>query len=109
MAKRGSSALGAGVLTPQGRVSHRGGTERLDEVVGPCFVLACTENAEGVLDADQWAFLEAIDTTVMQLVSPSDGASAAADAVVLHGVYVPRMREAGHVAELVRPDHYLFG
>ena len=43
-------------------------------------------------------------------MSPGDGAGAAADAVVdLDGVYVPRMREAGHVAELVRPDNYLFG
>ena len=67
MTRRGSSALGAGELTPQGRVSHRGGTERLDEVVGSCFVLACTENPEGVLDADQWAFLEAIDTTVLAI------------------------------------------
>ena len=41
---------------------------------------------------------------------PGDGAGAAADAAVdLDGVYVPRMREAGHVVELVRPDHYLFG
>lgn len=30
-------------------------------------------------------------------------------AVDLDGVYVPHMREAGHVVALIRPDHYLFG
>ena len=106
----GDPAPGAGLLTAQGRISYRGRTGRLDEILGPRFVMACTENPEGVLDANQRAFLEEIDTAVLHLVSPGDPASAAAGAAIdLDGVYVPRMREAGHVVELVRPDHYLFG
>ena len=31
------------------------------------------------------------------------------DAVDLDGTYLPHMTETGHVAALVRPDHYLFG
>lgn len=63
-----------------------------------------------MLDADQRAFLNAIDAVVLHLVSAGDGAGAAADAAVdLDGVYVPHMREAGHVVALIRPDHYLFG
>ena len=100
----GDPAPGAGVLTPQGRISYRGRTGRLDEVLGPRFVLGCTENPEDVLDADQRAFLNAIDAAVLHLVSAGDGAGAAADAAVdLDGVYLPRMREAGHVVALVRP------
>ena len=103
-------APGAGVLTPQGRISYRGRTGRLDEVLGPRFVLGCTENPEAVLDADQRAFLNAIDAAVLHLVSAGDGAGAAADAAVdLDDVYMPHMREAGHVAALIHPDHYLFG
>jgi flavoprotein hydroxylase len=103
----GDPAPGAGVPTP--RVSYRGRTGRIDEVLRPRFVLGCTENPEDVLDADQRAFLDAINAAVQHLVSAGDGAGAAADAAVdLDGVYVPHMREAGHVVALIRPDHYLF-
>jgi flavoprotein hydroxylase len=96
------------VLTPQGRIRHQGRTGRLDETLGPRFVLACTEEPDSVLDADRRAFLDAIGAAVLHLVPASDGADAAADgegtaAVDGDGVYLPHMREAGHVAALVRP------
>jgi hypothetical protein len=108
----GDPAPGAGVLTPQARVTYRGRTGLLDEVVDAGFVLACTQDPTTVLDADQRAFLDAVGVTVLHLVPPLQGdgdrepEGAAAD---VDGVYLPHLHEAGDVAALIRPDHYLFG
>jgi 2-polyprenyl-6-methoxyphenol hydroxylase-like FAD-dependent oxidoreductase len=106
----GAPARGAGVLTPQGRVSHRGRQGRLDELVGPRFVLVCSEDPEDVLGTDQRAFLDTIGATVLHVVPGGDADTTAVDgAVDLDGVYQNYLRTAGSVAALIRPDHYLFG
>jgi flavoprotein hydroxylase len=109
----GAPAPGSGVLTPQARVTYRGRTGLLDEVTGAGFVLACTEDPAAVLDAGQRAFLDAVGVTVLHLVPAGAGGTGTGGsnyiAVDTDAAYLPRMGEAGHVAALVRPDHYLFG
>jgi flavoprotein hydroxylase len=111
----GEPAPGAGVLTPQPTVGYRGRTGPLDDVVGLGFVLACAEDPAAVLDGERRAFLDAIGTRVLHLVPANDNASANADddsadlVVDVDGGYLAQLAAAGHVAILVRPDHYLFG
>jgi flavoprotein hydroxylase len=95
------------VLTPQGRISHWGRVGRLDEVLGPCFVLVCDEDPEDVLGADQRGFLDAIGAAVLHVVPTGDADGNGA--VDLDGVYRKYLRAIGSVAALIRPDHYLFG
>jgi 2-polyprenyl-6-methoxyphenol hydroxylase-like FAD-dependent oxidoreductase len=107
----GDPVPGAGVLTPQARVTYRGRTGLLDEVVDAGFVLICTQDPTAVLDAEQRGFLDAVGVTVLHLVpAGGEGEGGSADtAVDVDRAYLPHMAEAGHAAALVRPDHYLFG
>ncbi len=109
----GEPAPGSGVLTPQARVTYRGRTGLLDEVVGSQFVLACTEDAHAALDDDDRAFLTAIGAHVLHLLpagsEPEPGADAGDTAVDVDGVYLAHLAADSQVAALVRPDHYLFG
>jgi flavoprotein hydroxylase len=113
----GAPAPGAGLLTPQPTVSHRGRTGPLDEVVGLGFVLACAEDPTAALDGERRSFLDAIGARVLHVV-PADVPDALdaidapnrADVVVdVDGGLLAQLAAAGHVAALVRPDHYLFG
>ncbi len=107
-------AAGAGVLTRQARVTYRGRTGLLDDVVGMGFVLACAEDPRAALDQDQQAFLDALGVHVLHLIpvgTPSGPAAGArADrALDVDGAYLAHLAAAGHAAALIRPDHYLFG
>jgi len=128
----GAPAPGAGLLTGQPTVAHRGRTGLLDDVVGLGFVLACAEDPTAALDADRRAFLDAIGAHVLHVLpgpadhetadpktadpetaaaeTVADTATAAADRVVdVDGSLLAQLAAAGHVAALIRPDHYLFG
>jgi len=111
----GRPAAGSGVLTPQARITHRGRTGMLDDVVGLGFVLACAQDPRAALDQDQQAYLDGIGAHVLHLVPPADPTNTASSrhdddrAVDLDGAYLPHLAAAGHVAVLIRPDHYLFG
>lgn len=111
----GEPAPGAGVLTPHARLGYRGRTGLADEVVGRGFVLACTQDPVSPLGAGQRTFLDQIGAHVLQLIpagsgtageSRTDGVKRAAD---VDGAYLEYLAGAGHVAALIRPDHYLFG
>jgi len=119
----GDPAEGAGVLTPQARVGYRGRTGLLDQVVGTGFVLAATEDPAAALDDDRRAFLDAIGAQVLHLL-PASGAGGRSgagspigksegdtggQAIDVDGAYLEHLAAAGHVAVLIRPDHYLFG
>jgi 2-polyprenyl-6-methoxyphenol hydroxylase-like FAD-dependent oxidoreductase len=114
----GAPAPGAGVLTAQGRITFRGRTGRLDEVLGGGFVLAGIEDPSLVLDDDQRGFLDAIGAHVLHVVpagaeSPQgadvDGRAGSDQVIDVDGVYLAHFAAAGRVAALVRPDHYSFG
>ena len=108
----GEPAPGAGVLTGQPTVGYRGRTGLLDEVVGVGFVLACAEDPSDALDGERRAFLDSIGARVLHVVpaGPVAETDGLADLVVdADGGYLPKLAAAGHVAALVRPDHYLFG
>lgn len=108
----GAVAPGAGLLTAQPRVTHQGRTGLLDQVLGaPGFVLACTAAPATLLGAEDRAFLDMIGARVLHVVaSGSAAAEGDADMVVdTDGAYLPQLAAAGHLAVLVRPDHYVFG
>jgi flavoprotein hydroxylase len=107
----GAPAPGAGLLTPQPTVGHRGRTGPLDEVVGLGFVLACAEDPSAALDGERRSFLDAIGARVLHVVlaDAADAANQAAVVVDIDGRLLAQLAAAGHVAALVRPDHYLFG
>jgi 2-polyprenyl-6-methoxyphenol hydroxylase-like FAD-dependent oxidoreductase len=116
----GEPAPGAGQLTPQPTVGYRGRTGLLDEIVGIGFVLACAEDPAAALDGERRSFLDAIGARVLRVVpasavgetvsgDPADLADLADVVVDVDGGYLAQLAAAGHVAALVRPDHYLFG
>lgn len=103
---------GSGVLTLQARLTHRGRTAQLDEILGTGFVLACTEDPRACLDEDQLAFLETVGAHLLYLIPPATTVDMTRDedaAIDIDGAYLTHLASAGHVAALVRPDHYLFG
>ena len=114
---RGEPAPGAGVLTPQARVTYQGRTGLLDEVIGAGFLLVGVEDPASVLDDGQKAFLNAIGAHVLHLVpagaEPEPSAerrTAGSNRVIdIDGASLAHFATAGHVAALIRPDHYLFG
>lgn len=100
---------GAGVLAPQARVTYRGRTGRLDEVIGIGFLLIGPGDLRAALTDEDRAFLDGLGAKVVRLASreePDAGADAAFD---IDGVLLPHFAETGHVASLLRPDHYVFG
>ena len=126
----GAPAAGAGQLTGQPTVACRGQVGLLDDVTGLGFVLCFAGDAadpgdEGaVLDDERRAFLDAIGARVVHLlpapadaadtaaadIATADTATATADRVVdVDGSLLAQLAAAGHVAALVRPDHYVFG
>ncbi len=102
----GDPAPGAGVLTPQGRITYQGRAGLLDDVAGTGFVLACREDPRTALDT---AFLDAIGTHVLHLRPAGTPAGDAQVAIDVDGTYLAYLGAAGAVAALIRPDHYLFG
>ena len=108
----GDPVPGSGVLTFQARLTHRGKTARLDEIVGTGFVLACSQDPRAALDGDQLDFLDAIGAHLLYLIPPGEAVAMTRDedaAVDLDGAYLAHLASAGQAAALVRPDHYLFG
>lgn len=106
---------GAGVLSPQPRLTYMGRTGYLDDVVGTGFVLASTTDPRVALGDDEHAFLQKIGAHVLHIVAAAprsetvkgdDDANAAID---VDNALLPHFAAAGHIAALIRPDHYLFG
>ncbi len=106
----GEPVPGAGVLTPQPRLTYRGRTGLLDDVVGSGFLLVSSEDPHAALNDEQQAFLDAIGAHVLHVL-PADtsGAAATEAAIDLDGALVAYLVDGGHVVALIRPDHYLFG
>lgn len=111
----GRPAAGSGVLSPQARIAYRGRAGMLDDVVGPGFILFCSEDPRSSLDQDQQSYLTGIGAHILLLVPAADLTSASSSdgsddrAVDVDDTYLPHLAAAGHVAVLIRPDHYLFG
>lgn len=99
----------AGQLSRQARISYRGRTGLLSEVVGRGFVVASTTDPRAVLSARQLAFLEGIGARLLHLAPPGTHADEEVTAVDLDGFYLPHLAEEGQVGVVIRPDHYLFG
>lgn len=99
----------AGQLSRQARISYRGRTGLLSEVVGRGFVVASTTDPRAVLSARQLAFLEGINARLLHLTPPGLHADEEVSAVDLDGFYLPHLAEEGQVGVVIRPDHYLFG
>ena len=105
----GTLGVGAGNLSPQGRLTYQGRTGLLDDVVGTGFLLASIIDARTHLTTEQLAFLDTLDTTIIRFVPTEADIQTDDDAVDLDGVYLPHMSQVGHLTALVRPDHYLYG
>lgn len=99
----------AGQLSHQARISYRGRTGLLSEVVGRGFVVASTTDPRAVLSARQLAFLEGVGARLLHVTQPGTHADEEVTAIDLDGFYLPHLAEAGQVAVVIRPDHYLFG
>ncbi|OIJ63478.1 monooxygenase [Streptomyces mangrovisoli] len=100
----------AGHLTRQARITYRGRTGRLDDVVERGFVVAAAEDPRTLLPADRLAFLESIGARLLHLVpSAARDADEQVAAVDVDGFYLPHLRDEGQAAVIIRPDHYLFG
>ncbi|MER5877896.1 MULTISPECIES: bifunctional 3-(3-hydroxy-phenyl)propionate/3-hydroxycinnamic acid hydroxylase [unclassified Streptomyces] len=105
----GRPAGSAGRLSMQARLRRGGRTGLLDEVVGRGFVVAATSDPRDLLDPGRLAFLEGLGTHLVHLRAPGSEAVAETDAVDVDDVYLPHLQGAGHIAALIRPDHYVFG
>ncbi len=106
----GEPAPGAGVLTPQPRLTYRGRTGLLDDVVGSGLLLVCTEDPQASLEDDQQAFLDSVGAHVLHVLpAGASGTSSADEAIDVDGAFLAYLAEGGYVAALIRPDHYLFG
>jgi 2-polyprenyl-6-methoxyphenol hydroxylase-like FAD-dependent oxidoreductase len=89
-----------GHLTPQHRVRHGGASGPLDDVTGFGFTILSDGPTPGdLLDENTRAFLASIGATVLALTPDTD----------LDNAYLPRLREHGHAAAIIRPDFYLYG
>jgi 2-polyprenyl-6-methoxyphenol hydroxylase-like FAD-dependent oxidoreductase len=102
----GTPAPGAGVLSPQARVTCGGRTGRFDDVVGTGSFLVLT-TVDPALTAEQRAWLDELGARVLHLL-PADAAGDGAVDVDVDDVYLPHLAAHGHVGVVVRPDHYLF-
>ena len=110
--EEGKPTPGAGELLVQPWVRQEGGPwQRLDDVVGPRFLIAAI--SPQVLEAvdnsvrAQWAALEG-----RWMALGSLGARAAGDALLLKerdGLLAGWLRERGAVALVARPDRYVYG
>lgn len=99
----------AGRLSMQARVRRAGRTGLLDDVVGRGFVVAATGDPRDLLDPGQLAFLERLGAHLVHLRPKGSDAVTEVDAVDVDDVYLPHLEAAGHIAALIRPDHYVFG
>ncbi|MFB7718911.1 bifunctional 3-(3-hydroxy-phenyl)propionate/3-hydroxycinnamic acid hydroxylase [Nocardia sp. NPDC056100] len=101
----GTLAPGVGQLVPQHRISQGQAIGLLDDIAGSGFkILTDGPVADIVLTDDQWAFLDEIEATVLQL--STDGRYGTfAD---LDNAYLPWLREHHAVAAILRPDFYLY-
>ncbi|MFE6365687.1 bifunctional 3-(3-hydroxy-phenyl)propionate/3-hydroxycinnamic acid hydroxylase [Streptomyces sp. NPDC057806] len=100
---------GAGRLSRQARVSHRGRTGLLNEVTGRGFVVASTTDPRSMLSGRQRVFLDRIGARLLHLVPPGTPVDEAVGAVDIDGFYMPHFAEGGLAGVVVRPDHYVFG
>ncbi|WP_420309184.1 bifunctional 3-(3-hydroxy-phenyl)propionate/3-hydroxycinnamic acid hydroxylase [Streptomyces sp. YS-B37] len=98
----------AGRLSMQGRVSRGDTTGLLDDVVGRGFLVASTLDPRDALTAGQLAFLDRIGARLIRLV-PAGQPLGPIDVADVADVYLPHFAAAGHIAAVVRPDHYVFG
>ncbi len=91
---------GAGQLSPHVRVTRGDVGGRLDDVVGPGFVLVTLDgDALGRLDQPTRAMLDRLGLRVADM----------AELVDLDGRIVPFMAAHGWTAMVVRPDFYVYG
>ncbi|GJF30570.1 3-(3-hydroxyphenyl)propionate hydroxylase [Kitasatospora sp. NE20-6] len=105
----GPAGRAAGRLSRQARVTWRGRTGLLDEVVGRGFVVASTADPRTVLTPQQLAFLERIGACLLHLAPLGGTADPEVAAWDVDGFYVPHLDAEQLAAVVVRPDHYIFG
>lgn len=116
---KGRPQAPAGELVPQGRVSVGGAPgDWFDDTVGRGFVLLTDRPAATLLDAEQRAFLAALDTRIVHVVPAGTAASDSGGFDAVPGdlvaedtdaVYLSHLKASGSAAVLVRPDFYAFG
>ena len=96
-----------GAVAPQAIVRTSGNAEGLwDQVVGTGWVIMSSLNAHEALDAQRLAGLDRYGVRWIHVV-PS--AAEPGDVIDSRGAVLPRLAAAGHVAQAVRPDAYLYG
>lgn len=95
----GSPAPGAGLLSPQPRVTLDGRAGLLDDVVGQGFVVAAAFDPAAALRPDQLGFLRDIGAHLVHL---------GGEVRDLDGSYLPYLAGHGATAVVRRPDHYVF-
>lgn len=97
-----------GPLLPAATVWSRYGRGPLDDVLGSGFVLLALDDVRALLGSARRAFLDDINTKVVQVLPA--GTSLSSNAVVdVENVLIPFLASAGAVAALIRPDQRVFG
>ncbi|MCH2168420.1 MAG: bifunctional 3-(3-hydroxy-phenyl)propionate/3-hydroxycinnamic acid hydroxylase [Oceanicola sp.] len=93
----------AGMLSPQGIVTHAGRTDRFDQAVGTgWYVIAVDADAQGLLSADQLALLDRLGGRVLSIGQGADW-----DVQTKDSTYADWMAEIGARYFIVRPDFYV--
>jgi flavoprotein hydroxylase len=106
----GLPSPGAGELSEQHRVRHRGDERLLDDFLdGPGFTLLTDGLTAADLSPAARELLGRWEVRVVPLAAPDDGADDGDGYVDVQGGYVPAMRARSSAAVLVRPDFYVFG
>ncbi|MEM9437384.1 MAG: bifunctional 3-(3-hydroxy-phenyl)propionate/3-hydroxycinnamic acid hydroxylase [Pseudomonadota bacterium] len=94
---------GAGELSPQGRVSYNGNSDRFDQAVGQgWFVIAVGEPTAGLLRPDHADMLAKLGGQALSLGPDGSGA----DVTTLDDAYESWMAEADANYAILRPDFY---
>lgn len=110
----GVAVAPAGQLSFQGLAEDlRGRRALLDDLVGTGFRLITVDDPRPHLDERDRAFLREVDAKVVHVVVDASQAGPDDPDVVtvidVNRTYLPRLRETGDAAVLVRPDFYIFG
>ncbi|MBY4108213.1 bifunctional 3-(3-hydroxy-phenyl)propionate/3-hydroxycinnamic acid hydroxylase [Rhodococcus fascians] len=95
-----SDSDGRGSLSPQGVIRRDDRTTRADDVLGTGFHLILTAAGGAALLPQQWAVLESLDATVVQLDRPDDD---------VDGTYQAFLTALDADVVVVRPDRIVFG
>jgi 2-polyprenyl-6-methoxyphenol hydroxylase-like FAD-dependent oxidoreductase len=100
----------AGSLSPQARVTCRGRTALLDDLVGRggFSVIAWGADPRSVLSSDQLAFLDDLRTSFAHIAKGANGDEDDA-AVDIDGDYASYFAMHGLSAIIIRPDFYVYG